>query len=73
MTNKELIRRLSQYPDDSHVNFCVFSNLTPRRCDIQDSHVMVMRSPHNGEIHIMLDLEGYWEEDLVNEVRKGEK
>ena len=64
MTNKELIKRLSAFPEDSEVNFCVFSNLTSRRCDVKDNHIMIKRSPHNGLIFIMLDLEPNWEEDI---------
>ena len=68
MTAKHLIDILSQFPSDSHINFCVFSNLTPKRCDVSDSHVMVLHSPHTGDVNIMLDLEKYWENDIVNSV-----
>lgn len=64
MTNKELINKLSEFPPDSEVNFCLFSNLTPRRCDVSDSHIMIKHSPHTGLLNIMLDLEPYWEEDI---------
>ena len=64
MTNKELISKLSEFPPDSEVNFCLFSNLTPRRCDVSDSHIMIRRSPHTGLLNIMLDLEPYWENDI---------
>ena len=64
MTNKELISKLSEFPEDSEVNFCLFSNLTPRRCDVSDSHIMIRRSPHTGLLYIMLDLEPYWENDI---------
>lgn len=66
MTNKELIGILSKFPKDSQVNFCLFSNLTPKRCDVKDSKIMIKRSPHTGLINIMLDLEEYWEEDIRN-------
>lgn len=69
MTNKELIDRLSKFPEGSKVNFWIFSNLTPRRCDIMDSNIMILRSPHTGEIGIMLDLPRYWENDLIESQR----
>jgi hypothetical protein len=69
MTNTELIDILSKFPGDSHVNFCVFSNLTPRRCDIHDNHIMIKRSPHTGELNVMLDLEGHWERDLIGRLK----
>lgn len=43
----------------------LFSNLTPRRCDVSDSNVMILKSPHTGDVNIMLNLERYWEEDIV--------
>lgn len=73
MTNKELIKKLSEFPEDSPINFCVFSNLTPRRCDIRDNHVMILRSPHNGEVNVMLDLEEYWERDILESARLHQK
>ena len=66
MTNKELIGILSKFPKDSQINFCLFSNLTSKRCDVKDSNVMIKRSPHTGLINIMLDLEEYWEGDIRN-------
>ena len=71
MTNKELISKLSEFPPDLEVNFCLFSNLTPRRCDDSDSHIMIRRSPHTGLLNIMLDLEPYWENDIRKEIAKG--
>jgi hypothetical protein len=73
MTNKELINKLSEFPEDAKVNFCLFSNLTPRRCDVRDYHVMILRSPHNGEVNIMLDLEEYWERDILESARLHQK
>ncbi len=73
MTNKELISKLSKFPPDSEVNFCLFSNLTPRRCDVSDSHIMIRQSPHNGLVYIMLDLEEYWEQDIVESARLHQK
>ena len=70
MTNKELIDILSKFPKDSQVNFCLFSNLTPRRCDVKDSKIMIKRSPHTGLINIMLDLEEYWEDDIETSILK---
>lgn len=70
MTNKELIEILSKFPKDSQVNFCLFSNLTPRRCDVKDSNIMIKRSPHTGLINVMIDLEKYWEEDISDSVIK---
>ena len=67
MTNKELIDKLSEYPKDAKINFCLFSNITPRRCDVQDSNIMILRSPHTGLVNIMLNLEPYWENDIRNE------
>lgn len=68
MTNKELIEKLSEFPEGSDVNFCVFSNLTPRRCDVRDSSIMIKRSPHTGLINIMVDLEKYWEDDITKRI-----
>lgn len=65
MTNKELIDILSKFSVDSKVNFWIFSNLSPRRCDVPESNVMVLRSPHTGDVGIMLDLPRYWENDLI--------
>ena len=65
MTNGELIKTLSKHPSDSKVNFMLFSNLTPRRCDVSDGNLMILRSPHTGDVNIMLNLERYWEEDIV--------
>ena len=65
MTNKELIYTLSRFPEDVDVNFWIFSNLTPRRCDVPDSNVMIRMSPHSGVIGIMLDLPSYWENELI--------
>lgn len=73
MTNKELINKLSEFPDDSPVDFCVFSNLTPRRCDILDKHVMIRQSPHTGLLYIMLDLEPYWEREILESARLHQK
>lgn len=70
MTSKELIDILSKFPKDSQVNFCLFSNLTPRRCDVKDSKIMIKRSPHTGLINIMLDLEEYWEDDIETSILK---
>lgn len=70
MTNKELIDILSEFLKDSQVNFCLFSNLTPRRCDVKDSNIMIKHSPHTGLINVMIDLEKYWEEDISNSVTK---
>ncbi len=70
MTNKELIDILSKFPKDSQINFCLFSNLTPRRCDVKDSNIMIKRSPHTGLINVMIDLEKYWEEDISDSVIK---
>lgn len=70
MTNKKLIDILSKFPKDSQVNFCLFSNLTPRRCDVKDSKIMIKRSPHTGLINIMLDLEEYWEDDIETSILK---
>lgn len=69
MTNKELINKLSEFPDDSPINFCVFSNLTPRRCDILDNHIMIRQSPHTGLLYIMLDLDENWEHDILESAR----
>lgn len=69
MTNKELIKKLSEFPDDSEVDFCLFSNLTPRRCDVQDSHVMIGQSPHTGLVYVMLDLEEHWEHEIVDRIK----
>ena len=69
MTNKELIKKLSEFPGDSEVDFCLFSNLTPRRCDVSDSHVMIRQSPHSGLVYIMLDLEEHWEQEIVDKVK----
>ena len=73
MTNKELINKLSEFPEDSEVNFCLFSNLVPRRCDVKDSHVMIRRSPHTGMVYVMLDLEPYWEKDILESARLHQK
>ena len=73
MTNKELINKLSEFPPDSEVNFCLFSNLTPRRCDVSDSHIMILRSPHTGLLNIMLVLDEYWEHDIVESARLHQK
>lgn len=70
MTNKELINILSKYPDKAPVNFCVFSNLTPIRCDIKDNDIMIRQSPHTGLINIMLNLNEYWENDLRDRIMK---
>ena len=69
MTNKELIDILSKFPADSKVNFWIFSNLTPMRCDVPESNVMVLRSPHTGDVGIMLDLPRYWENNLIESQR----
>lgn len=69
MTNEELIKTLSRFPRNSDVNFWIFSNLTPRRCDIPDSNVMIRMSPHTGTVGIMLDLPSYWENDLIESQR----
>ena len=69
MTNKELIDILLKFPSESKVNFWIFSNLTPRRCDVPETNVMILRSPHTGEIGIMLDLPSYWENDLIESQR----
>ena len=70
MTNKELIKILSEFPENSQINFCLFSNLTPKRCDVQDSHIMIKRSSHTGLVNIMLDLEKYWEDDIETSILK---
>ena len=70
MNNKELIDTLSKYPQNSKINFCVFSNLTPIRCDIKENDIMILRSPHTGLINIMLNLNEYWENDLRNRIIK---
>lgn len=69
MTNKELIKKLSEFPGDSEVDFCLFSNLTPQRCDVSDSHVMIRRSPHSGLVYVMLDLEEHWEHEIVDRIK----
>jgi hypothetical protein len=51
----------------------VFSNFTPRRCDIQDDHIMIRQSPHSGLVYIMLDLEPYWEKDILESARLHQK
>ena len=65
MTNKKLIETLSKFPSDSNVNFWIFSNLTPKRCDIPESNIMILRSPHTGEIGIMLDLTESFEREMI--------
>lgn len=65
MTNGELIKTLSKYPSDSKVDFMLFSNLTPRRCDVSDSNVMILKSPHTGDVNTMLNFERHWEDDIV--------
>ena len=70
MTNKELIDILSKYPEESQINFCLFSNFTPRRCDVKDSSVMIKHSPHTGFLNIMIDLEKYWEDDILENIHK---
>lgn len=72
MTVSELVSKLSKFPEDSKVNFMLFSNLTARRCDVSDSHVMVLRSPHTGDVNLMLDLETYWENDIRQAVLRQE-
>ena len=72
MTVSELVSKLSKFPESSKVNFMLFSNLTAKRCDVSDSHVMVLRSPHTGDVNLMLDLETYWENDIRQAVLRQE-
>lgn len=64
MTNGNLVGILSGFPQDAKVNFMVFFGLTPVRCDVDDGNVMVLRSPHTGDVDVMLDLDRWWEDDV---------
>lgn len=65
MTIKELMEKLSEFPEESKINFWIFSNMTPRRCDVPDSNVMILLSPHTKEVGMMLDIPEYWERELA--------
>jgi len=70
MTNKELIEKLSQFPEDSKINFWIFGQMCPIRCTAKESSLMIKKSPHTGEIGFMLDLTKGWEDIMIDYYEK---